>query len=163
MAVLLVVAAAGLRDLEAAAVALAVVAAAVLVGWRKGLLGSVGLALLSANVAFWMGTGALSNLAHGEKRALELAIALVQDPKLLLLDEPMAGTGREETSHLVDLLNRLRHDYGILLVEHDMQAVFALADRISVMDYGRIIASGRPEEIRENPEVRQAYLGEELV
>jgi branched-chain amino acid transport system ATP-binding protein len=100
-------------------------------------------------------------LAHGEKRALELAMALVQEPKLLLLDEPMAGTGREETGHLVDMLKTLHGRYGILLVEHDMDAVFALADRISVMVYGRIIATGTPDEIRGNAEVREAYLGEE--
>jgi branched-chain amino acid transport system ATP-binding protein len=101
------------------------------------------------------------NLSHGEKRALELAIALVQEPKLLLLDEPTAGTGREETRQIVAMLDRLRGRYGILLIEHDMQAVFALADRISVMVYGRIIATGTPVEIRENPDVRQAYLGDE--
>ncbi len=101
------------------------------------------------------------NLAHGEKRALELAMALVQDPKLLVLDEPMAGTGREETAYLVDMLKSLKGRYGILLIEHDMQAVFALADRVSVMVYGRIIATGAPAEIRDNAEVRQAYLGDE--
>lgn len=102
-----------------------------------------------------------STLAHGEKRALELAMALVQQPKLLLLDEPMAGTGREETQHLVDLLGRLRGQYGVLLVEHDMDAVFALADRVSVMVYGRVIATGEPDEIRADSRVRDAYLGED--
>ena len=99
-------------------------------------------------------------LSHGEKRSLELAVALVQKPALLLLDEPMAGTGREETAQLVRILRELKGRHAILLVEHDMEAVFALADRISVLVYGRLIATGRPEEIRANDEVRQAYLGE---
>lgn len=102
-------------------------------------------------------------LAHGEKRALELAMALVQEPHLLLLDEPMAGTGREETTTLVGMLGSLRERYGILLVEHDMTAVFALADRVSVMVYGQIVASGSPEAIKADPEVRRAYLGEEAL
>ncbi|NQW08268.1 MAG: ABC transporter ATP-binding protein [Alphaproteobacteria bacterium] len=105
-----------------------------------------------------MPAGALS---HGEKRQLEIAIALATGPKLLLLDEPMAGTGREETERLVATLQALRGSVTILLVEHDMQAVFALADRISVLDYGRVIAEGTPDAIRGNPEVRAAYLGEE--
>ena len=100
-------------------------------------------------------------LSHGEKRQLELAMALVTRPKMLLLDEPMAGTGRAETEQLVETLTALKADYTILLVEHDMQAVFALADRISVLVYGKVIATGTPEEIRANPEVRSAYLGEE--
>ncbi len=101
------------------------------------------------------------NLSHGEKRSLELAIALACQPKLLLLDEPMAGTGREETDQLVRILKNLKPRYPMLLVEHDMSAVFALADRISVLVYGRIIASGAPENIRNDPAVREAYLGEE--
>lgn len=100
-------------------------------------------------------------LAHGQKRQLELAIALATRPRLLLLDEPLAGAGPEETERLIALLDRLRSDYAILLVEHDMRAVFALADRISVLVYGRVIASGAPAEIRSNPEVRVAYLGED--
>ncbi|MBW8269250.1 ABC transporter ATP-binding protein [Caldovatus aquaticus] len=100
-------------------------------------------------------------LAHGEKRQLELAIALATRPRLLLLDEPLAGAGPEETERLIALLGRLRADYGVLLVEHDMRAVFALADRISVLVYGRVIATGAPPEIRANPEVRAAYLGED--
>lgn len=100
-------------------------------------------------------------LSHGEKRALEIAIALAIAPKMLLLDEPMAGMGREETSTMVETLRGLRGRYTMVLVEHDMDAVFALADRISVLVYGRIIATGTPEEIRGNPEVRAAYLGEE--
>ena len=102
------------------------------------------------------------HLAHGEKRALELAIALVAEPKLLLLDEPMAGTGREETERLIAVLRRLKGRFAIVLVEHDMTAVFALADRISVMIYGRIIASGTPDAVRTDPQVVAAYLGDEL-
>ncbi len=100
-------------------------------------------------------------LSHGEKRALELAIALATEPRLLLLDEPLAGAGPEETEHLIALLTRLKAAYTILLVEHDMQAVFALADRVSVLVYGRVIATGTVAEIRGNAEVRAAYLGED--
>jgi branched-chain amino acid transport system ATP-binding protein len=101
-------------------------------------------------------------LSHGEKRQLELAVALATEPKLLLLDEPLAGTGHEESARVVAMLRRLKGRYGILLIEHDMDAVFALADRVSVLVYGRVIATGRPEEVRANPEVRSAYLGEEV-
>ncbi len=101
-------------------------------------------------------------LSHGEKRALELAIALATEPKLLLLDEPMAGTGPEETARLVDLLRRLKGRFPLLLVEHDMTAVFALADRISVLLYGRILASGEPAEVRADARVVAAYLGDEM-
>jgi branched-chain amino acid transport system ATP-binding protein len=102
-------------------------------------------------------------LSHGEKRALEIAIALATQPRLLLLDEPLAGAGPEETEKLIALLRRLKSRYAILLVEHDMQAVFALADRISVLAEGRIIASGSTAEIRMSAEVRAAYLGEEEI
>jgi branched-chain amino acid transport system ATP-binding protein len=102
-------------------------------------------------------------LSHGEKRALEIAIALATQPRLLLLDEPLAGAGPEETEKLIALLRRLKARYAILLVEHDMQAVFALADRISVLAEGRIIASGSTAEIRMSAEVRAAYLGEEEI
>jgi branched-chain amino acid transport system ATP-binding protein len=101
-------------------------------------------------------------LSHGEKRALELAIALAMEPKVLLLDEPMAGTGREETARLIELLRRLKGRFSVLLVEHDMTAVFALADRISVLIRGRILASGAPEEVRADPRVVAAYLGDEM-
>jgi len=101
-------------------------------------------------------------LAHGEKRALELAIALAMQPKVLLLDEPMAGTGREETARLVTLLRRLKGRFSIVLVEHDMTAVFALADRISVLLYGRILATGTPATVRADPRVVAAYLGDEM-
>jgi branched-chain amino acid transport system ATP-binding protein len=101
-------------------------------------------------------------LSHGEKRALELAIALAMEPKLLLLDEPMAGTGRDETERLVTALRALKGRFPMVLVEHDMGAVFALADRISVLIYGRILASGTPAEVRTDPQVVTAYLGEEM-
>jgi branched-chain amino acid transport system ATP-binding protein len=102
------------------------------------------------------------HLAHGEKRALELAMALAVEPKLLLLDEPMAGTGREETARLIAVLRRLKGRFAMMLVEHDMTAVFALADRISVLIYGRIMMTGTPDEVREDPQVVAAYLGDEL-
>tara|TARA_B100000676_G_C18082865_1_gene852558 strand:+ start:927 stop:1676 length:750 start_codon:yes stop_codon:yes gene_type:complete len=101
------------------------------------------------------------NLSHGEKRQLEIAMALVSHPKMLLLDEPMAGMGAEESKRMVELLNRLKGNHTILLIEHDMDAVFALADQITVLVYGSAIVSGEPEEIRLNKEVRAAYLGEE--
>ncbi|HJZ33275.1 MAG TPA: ABC transporter ATP-binding protein [Hyphomicrobiaceae bacterium] len=99
-------------------------------------------------------------LSHGEKRRLEIALALAQAPKLLLLDEPMAGAGSEETQALVATLKALKRRHTMLLIEHDMAAVFALADRISVLVAGRIIASGKPRAVRANRAVRAAYLGE---
>ena len=100
-------------------------------------------------------------MSHGERRQLELAMALATKPRFLLLDEPMAGMGAEESAAMVDILKGLKGDKTILLVEHDMDAVFALADRISVLVYGRVIATGKPEEIRSNKAVRDAYLGED--
>ena len=105
----------------------------------------------------------VSELAHGERRQLELAMVLVAEPKLLLLDEPMAGMSHQESGNVVRTLQGLKGRYTMLLVEHDMDAVFALADRISVMVYGRIIASGTPDDIRNNQEVKIAYLGEEAL
>jgi branched-chain amino acid transport system ATP-binding protein len=102
-----------------------------------------------------------ANLAHGEQRQLEVAMALATRPRLLLLDEPVAGMGLEESLRMVQFLSGLKGKRSIILVEHDMDAVFTLADRISVLVYGRIIASGTPEEVRANAEVRRAYLGEE--
>ena len=101
------------------------------------------------------------NLAHGEQRQLEVAMVLATKPRLLLLDEPMAGMGPDESQRLIALLSALKGKQTIVLVEHDMDAVFRLADRISVLVYGRIIATGTPQEIRANAEVRRAYLGEE--
>lgn len=102
-----------------------------------------------------------AELSHGEKRRLEIAIALALEPKAFLLDEPMAGMGPEGAKDLTRFLDGLRAEAPILLVEHDMDAVFALADRVSVLVYGRIIASGKVADIRRDPEVRRAYLGED--
>jgi branched-chain amino acid transport system ATP-binding protein len=108
------------------------------------------------------GDVAAGTLAHGEQRQLEIAMALATRPTLLLLDEPVAGMGADESARMIQLLRALRGHHTMLLVEHDMDAVFALADRISVMVDGRVIATGAPEAIRANPEVRRAYLGEEV-
>jgi branched-chain amino acid transport system ATP-binding protein len=102
-----------------------------------------------------------ANMSHGEHRQLEVAMALALEPRLLLLDEPMAGMGAEESQRMIGFLTRLKGRYSIVLVEHDMDAVFRLADRISVLVYGRMVATGAPQEIRANPEVRAAYLGGE--
>ena len=99
-------------------------------------------------------------LSHGEHRQLELAMALAGHPRMLLLDEPMAGLGPEESARMVAMLRALKSEVTILLVEHDMEAVFALADRVTVLVYGRVIASGAPDEIRANAQVREAYLGD---
>lgn len=105
----------------------------------------------------------VADLAHGEQRQLELAMVLAGRPRLLLLDEPMAGMSQSESRLMTDLLLSLKGQYGIVLVEHDMDAVFALADRITVLVYGRAIACGSIDEIRANPEVRNAYLGDEAM
>ncbi|MCC6780294.1 MAG: ABC transporter ATP-binding protein [Hyphomicrobiales bacterium] len=103
----------------------------------------------------------VSSLSHGEHRQLEIAMALATGPRMLLLDEPMAGMGPDESARMVLMLRELKREVTILLIEHDMEAVFALADRITVLVYGRVIASGSPAEIRADPEVRRAYLGEQ--
>jgi branched-chain amino acid transport system ATP-binding protein len=118
----------------------------------RAVLAEVGLAERAAVLA--------ANLAHGEQRQLEIAMALATRPRLLLLDEPTAGMGPEESARMVALLRALKGGPSLLLVEHDMDAVFALADRITVLVYGRVIASGRPEEIAASAAVREAYLGE---
>ena len=102
-----------------------------------------------------------ANLSHGEQRQLEIAMALATRPRLLLLDEPTAGMGREESKRMIETLRRLRGRQTILLIEHDMDVVFALADRVTVLVYGRAIASGPPDRIRADPAVREAYLGED--
>ena len=112
----------------------------------------LGLAERSASLA--------GNLAHGEQRALELAMALATQPKMLLLDEPMAGTGPEESARMVELIEHLARHVTILLVEHDMAAVFRLADRVSVLVNGQLICTGTPDQVRADPEVRRAYLGD---
>jgi len=101
-----------------------------------------------------------ANVSHGEQRQLEVAMALAMKPRMLLLDEPMAGMGKEEGAMMVDILNRLRGEMTILLVEHDMGAVFSLADQLSVLVNGHIIATDTVENIRANDEVQEAYLGE---
>ena len=103
------------------------------------------------------------NLAHGEQRQLEVGLALATQPKLILLDEPMAGMGPEESVRIIELIEKVREEVTVLLVEHDMDAVFRLADRISVLVNGRLIATGEPEAIRNNADVRKAYLGDEIV
>jgi branched-chain amino acid transport system ATP-binding protein len=120
----------------------------------RALAGEVG---LSAKIDF-----PAAALAHGEQRALEVGLALATQPKLVLLDEPMAGMGPEESARIIELVSRVRAKVTVLLVEHDMDAVFRLADRITVLVNGRVIASGRPEAIRADAEVRRAYLGDEL-
>jgi branched-chain amino acid transport system ATP-binding protein len=118
-------------------------------------LGEVGLASKSDVV--------VAALAHGERRQLEVAMTLASRPKLLLLDEPMAGMSLAESERMVELLSTLKGRYAVLLVEHDMDAVWKLADRISVLVYGRVIACGDPASIRENAEVRAAYLGDQEI
>ena len=102
----------------------------------------------------------VANLSHGERKQLELVVALAGRPRLLLLDEPMAGLGHAESQQMIAMLRGLKQTVAMLLVEHDMDAVFKLADRISVLVYGRVIATGSPDEIRAHAEVRKAYLGE---
>jgi branched-chain amino acid transport system ATP-binding protein len=121
----------------------------------RGILAEIGLAARADRPA--------GLLSHGEQRQLELAIALATRPRLLLLDEPMAGMGQADAALMISLLRALKRRHTILLVEHDMDAVFALADRISVLVYGRCIASGTPAAIRADPAVRDAYLGEEVL
>ncbi|MBK5001825.1 ABC transporter ATP-binding protein [Pseudomonas sp. S31] len=104
---------------------------------------------------------AVSDLSHGERRQLEIALALAQEASVLLLDEPMAGMGAEESARMTELLHSLKGRYSILLVEHDMDAVFALADRITVLVYGQTVLTGSVEQVRNDPQVRAAYLGEE--
>ncbi|MBI4742033.1 MAG: ABC transporter ATP-binding protein [Betaproteobacteria bacterium] len=118
----------------------------------RALLERVALGALAARCA--------GNLAHGEQRALEVALALATRPRLLLLDEPMAGTGPEESERMVELIAQLAREVTILLVEHDMDAVFRLADRISVLVGGSVVATGLPEAIRADPAVCRAYLGD---
>jgi branched-chain amino acid transport system ATP-binding protein len=127
---------------------------------ETGLRRSAGAALDEVGLAHRADARA-SLLSHGEHRLLELAMALAGNPRLLLLDEPMAGLGPDESSRMVEMLGRLKRRYTILLVEHDMEAVFALADRITVLVYGRVIASGAPDVIRADAQVREAYLGED--
>ena len=105
----------------------------------------------------------VASMSHGEKRQLEIAMALATEPRMLLLDEPMAGMGPEESQRMVDVLLGLKGDKTMLLIEHDMDVVFTLADRISVLVYGQVIASGTPEQVRNDEAVKRAYLGDEGV
>jgi branched-chain amino acid transport system ATP-binding protein len=102
-----------------------------------------------------------ATLSHGEQRQLEIALSLATAPRVLLLDEPLAGMGAEESQRMIRLINKLKHDHAILLVEHDIDAVFAVADVLTVMVEGRVLASGAPGAIRDNPQVQTAYLGED--
>ena len=120
----------------------------------RGLSSLVGLAEKTALLA--------QQLSHGEQRALEVGLALATRPKLVLLDEPMAGMGPQESRRMIELISRIRAEVTVLLVEHDMDAVFRLADRVSVMVNGRLVATGAPQEIKANEEVKRAYLGDEL-
>jgi branched-chain amino acid transport system ATP-binding protein len=118
----------------------------------REMLSSVGLAHVGDQLA--------SNLAHGERRVLEVAIALAMNPSVLLLDEPTAGMSGTETGMMVELIERLKSKVSILIVEHDMDVVLSISDRITVMTQGRVLADGTPAEISNNPQVRAAYLGE---
>lgn len=117
-------------------------------------------ALARVDLGDWLDCKA-GELSHGQQRQLEVALCLAIEPKVLLLDEPLAGMGGEQTQVMLELLLQLKHDHGILLIEHDMDAVFKVSDRITVMVNGRVIASGAPDEVRSNPQVQWAYLGEQ--
>ena len=126
---------------------------------RNAALGDIAMTALAAVGLSTHADQVVATLSHGQRRQLEVAVALTLRPKVFLMDEPMAGLGSEGTKTMTGFLDRLRQKAPILLVEHDMDAVFALADRISVLVYGKIIATGSVEDIRRNPEVRAAYLG----
>src|SRR5207244_7733730 len=125
--------------------------------WNDAALSAMAMADLGARAAV-----PAHSLSHGERRALEIAMSLATAPAVLLLDEPLAGMGAEESTRIVALLKRLSADHSILLIEHDMDAVFALADRLTVMVNGAVLASGSPGAIRANAEVQAAYLGADV-
>ncbi|BEV15486.1 ABC transporter ATP-binding protein [Herbaspirillum sp. DW155] len=136
-------------------------------GFWRGLLDQPDLVAVSDPVIAEVGLAAVADtcageLAYGQRRQLELAMALAAEPRFLLLDEPMAGMSAQESAAVVSLLQRLKGRYGILLIEHDMDAVFALADRITVLVYGRVMFCGTPDEIRHHPEVKAIYLGDDV-
>ncbi len=117
---------------------------------------------LLENVRLAHRAGAVAGeLSYSEQRSLEIAMTLASDPRIILLDEPMAGMSREETQYTTALIREVTQGRALLIVEHDMEVVFSLSERVSVLVYGRIIASGTPDEIRSNAQVREAYLGEE--
>ena len=126
---------------------------------QNAALGDIAMTALAAVGLSTHADQVVATLSHGQRRQLEVAVALTLRPKVFLMDEPMAGLGSEGTKTMTGFLDRLRQKAPILLVEHDMDAVFALADRISVLVYGKIISTGSVEDIRRNPEVRAAYLG----
>jgi branched-chain amino acid transport system ATP-binding protein len=130
-------------------------------GSDRASLGAAAVALEAAGLAAFASRTA-GTLSHGAKRQLEIAMCMATAPRALLLDEPLAGMGGEETGRMLELLAALKPGHAILLVEHDMDAVFRVADRITVMVNGRVIASDVPEKIRVDPAVREAYLGDEL-
>lgn len=120
-----------------------------------------GMALLENVRLSHRASAVAGELSYSEQRSLEIAMTLASDPRIILLDEPMAGMSREETRYTTELIREVTQGRALLIVEHDMEVVFTLSDRISVLVYGELIASGTPEEIRANPRVREAYLGEE--
>jgi len=123
----------------------------VIVDTARSALADVGLANRAETIAF--------TLSHGEQRQLEIAMSLATQPKLLLLDEPLAGLGIEESSRMVELIRRIAQTHAILLVEHDMDAIFQLARVLTVMVDGKVLASGKPDEVRADEQVQRAYLG----
>ncbi|MES2582342.1 MAG: ABC transporter ATP-binding protein [Pseudomonadota bacterium] len=134
--------------------------------WRPAL-GDASLVAPAHELLWQVGLGGavqtpVSAMAHGARRQLELAMTMALQPRVMLLDEPMAGMSHHESEEMVRLLQKLKGRYGIVLVEHDMDAVFALADRITVMVYGKVIACGTSEQIRNDPKVRTAYLGDQV-
>jgi branched-chain amino acid transport system ATP-binding protein len=129
---------------------------------EQGLRTRTDAALSTARLSARSGTRA-NTLSHGEQRQLEIAMVIATDPKVVLLDEPLAGMSGSESRDMVELIRTLRQGRAVLLVEHDMDAVFAVADRLTVMADGKVIASGAPEEVRRHPAVRAAYLGAEAL
>jgi branched-chain amino acid transport system ATP-binding protein len=131
-------------------------------GAEQGLRTRTAAALSTAGLTARSGTRA-NTLSHGEQRQLEIAMVIATDPKVVLLDEPLAGMSGSESRDMVELIKTLRQGRAVLLVEHDMDAVFAVADRLTVMADGKVIASGAPEQVRRHPAVRAAYLGAEAL
>ncbi len=131
-----------------------------LLGWQRHV--DTAHEALKTTHLFDRGQVRAAELAYGERRQLELAMALAAKPQVLLLDEPMAGMSPQESADVIEMLKRLKQTHSILLIEHDMDAVFALADRITVLVYGKVLRTGTPDEIRNDPEVKSVYLGDEI-